>query len=352
MASNANPALLISRMAGLITSGPSILLAINVLNSVLQRYRGSPLQVVILGCGTLSIATDVLILVAVGSWIVSPSFPGWVGCVLAINILKRLHSVVTAYLAYLRMTAIVRPLTSLKRFVVPYTVLYAVCGVVSVACQFDAYASSGWNAARARVTPSFQVGYRVFNLICVLLYAVPAIGTDIYFFLVTGRSTNMAKRFDAIKQFFNPNVFSFLELVLLFSVCIPLILGMAFPDQEWTSPTYTENCLLSTIALNATMTVKAAVLMPGEISGSTEGHHTTSGRTGASTTRGGLGSTNTLAAKSALTASSVAVLASATALSPIKTDRPALSRSPSTSGPSPSPSPSAASPGGRCGSSG
>ncbi|KAI9164516.1 hypothetical protein H9P43_008375 [Blastocladiella emersonii ATCC 22665] len=273
-APNVNPALFVSRMAGLITSVPSILLTISVLNSVLQRFKKRPLQFAIVGSGVMSIATDVLILVTLVSWAVDPSFPQWIECLITLSLLKRVHSICTVYLGFLRTTAVVRPLMRAKKLAIPYTLLYAAFGCISVGFQIDSYVSSGWNAAKARNSASFLSGYRPFNLVCVLYYAVPAIATDLYFLLVTSRSSNMSKRFDAVRAFYNPLVYVFIELVMLFCVVVPLILGMSNPDHQ--SPTYTEQFLLSAITLNSTMSVKAAVLMPGDVTANSAGTQSTS----------------------------------------------------------------------------
>ncbi|KAI9164595.1 hypothetical protein H9P43_008454 [Blastocladiella emersonii ATCC 22665] len=263
----ANPTLLMNRLAGLVTSGPSIFFALSAMNGVVQRFQRRPLQFAIVACAAASIVTDVIILVAVWSWVVTPSLGAWTPLILAINTLKRAHSAITAYLTYVRMAVLVQPLTRGARRLAPlFTFAFAGFGAAAIACQFYAYAVCDWNAGQARLEPAFLIGYRVFNLVCVLLYTVPAIATDTYFFAEAKNSPTMNRRFQNVKPFFNPSLFFSVELVMLFVVGVPLVWAMATGNQDLTASTYTEQLLLSTILLNSTMSLKAAVTLPNESS--------------------------------------------------------------------------------------
>ncbi|KAI9217308.1 hypothetical protein BC828DRAFT_391499 [Blastocladiella britannica] len=279
--------LLVSRMAGLITSGPSLLTTMSLVNCVASRYQGRPLQNAILAAAGISVITDILILVGVGSWFVDSTWTGWVPAILAINTLKRAHSVVTAHMLYLRMTAMIREFAPIKNKGHLFTATYLLISLMSVGFQWNAYAESNWNAAVARQHPSFVYGYRICTLVCVFMYVIPAIGTDLHF-LIRHRVTHaMAKRFSSVKMFYNPNFYTCLEMVMAFSVAVPLVLGMVQPAVDWTSSVYTEQFLLSVIGLNSALSIKAATMMPGDNTNTTSDDKSASRGGGGVTTGGG-----------------------------------------------------------------
>ncbi|ORZ39184.1 hypothetical protein BCR44DRAFT_29668 [Catenaria anguillulae PL171] len=229
--------LILSRLSGLMTAGPSILCTITTINAVLQRYKGRPLQTAILGGAAISILTDILIWIAMTSWILDVNWPYLVYAAIAINLLKRLHSTVITHLLFLRATALIRPLNAYKDKATLYTIVYAILGAVSSICQISAYVATEFNSSRGRNHVLFK-----------------------------SQNPVIKQRFSSIKIFYNPRIYISLELVMAFVVIIPLIIDSIDPTTNNVSPTYTEQLLLSLISLNSALSVKAATLLPGEAS--------------------------------------------------------------------------------------
>ncbi|ORZ39157.1 hypothetical protein BCR44DRAFT_41805, partial [Catenaria anguillulae PL171] len=256
--------LTVSRLAGLITSGPSALLTLIVINSILIRYDRRPLQRAVLLGSFISLANDVLIMVTMGKWLVDHDETYWTPCIILIHGLKRLHSIPTVHLVFLRSAALVRQFQGYQRFAKWFTLTYALLALVAIFLHVYAYYLGDWISHEARKSLVFRVGYRGINVFITLYYSLVAIGTDVYFFATHRLTPTMRRRLNTIRVFYDPMFYCALEVVLVCAVGTPLILNFVERTMDWTSPTYTEQLLLSVVAINSVFSVKAATLLPGE----------------------------------------------------------------------------------------
>ncbi|KNE59302.1 hypothetical protein AMAG_03607 [Allomyces macrogynus ATCC 38327] len=245
--------LLLSRASGLITCIPALMTTVEAVNCVLYQYRGRPLQRAILGSAVLSIAVDIVILVSVLGWLANPDEFPITAALVAINLGKRLHSIVTVHLTYLRSTAVNNARRNRGRLA---AMGHGVYGWVA------AYTTTDWDSVRARDSDLFKYGYRVFNVLAVLYYAVLAVYTDVSLLGVARTNPLLAKRFEHVRQFLNIRILLTYELVMLIVVVATLLVGIANPSV--TASVYAEQLLLALITLNAALTVKAAASIPGD----------------------------------------------------------------------------------------
>ncbi|KAJ3376047.1 hypothetical protein GGF31_000113 [Allomyces arbusculus] len=261
----ADTQLLLSRASGLITCIPALMTTVEAVNCVLYQYRGRPLQRAILGSAVLSITVDIVILVSVLGWFANPDEFPITAALVAINLGKRLHSIVTVHLTYLRSTAVLMPggtAAAWRPWVTAYTGGYAVLSVATAVCQVAAYTTTDWDSVRARDSGLFKYGYRVFNVLAVLYYAALAVYTDVSLLGVARTNPLLAKRFEHVRQFLNIRILLSYELVMLIVVVATLLVGIANPSV--TASVYAEQLLLALITLNAALTVKAAASIPGD----------------------------------------------------------------------------------------
>ncbi|KAI9190505.1 hypothetical protein H9P43_001939 [Blastocladiella emersonii ATCC 22665] len=264
-AATASKALVFSRIAGLLTVFPSVMLTINNINCILCNFRGRTIQKAILASAALSLVVDAMILFAMTSWILDPAWPAWSMVTVALNVLKRVHSFVSVHLVFLRFTAIVPTAQRWKAHAKWFTLVYMVFSTLTMGLHIFSYATNGWSSERAWHTPTYMA-YRVANVCCVLQYASLAIYTDVSFMLMTRANPHLSRRFETIKQFYNINVYVALECVMLAVVLVPLFLGITNPEVA--SAPYNEQFLLALITLNASYSVKATVIVPGDTTGS------------------------------------------------------------------------------------
>ncbi|KAI9164569.1 hypothetical protein H9P43_008428 [Blastocladiella emersonii ATCC 22665] len=273
--------LLVNRLLGLMTSGPSVMTTVNVINCVAQRYKARALQKAIIASSLVSLLVDLLVVFSVTTWVIDPAWSFMVPMIVAITALKRLHSVVPVHLSFLRMTAVIPTLNVWKNWANLYTAGYVVLGASSVACQVYAYSTNGWDSARARSSAAFSLGYRGFNVASIVYYAAVAIGSDIYFLSLSRKSPILAQRFSQIRQFYNIWIYCVMELLVAAVVVVPLILSVSGSGYDWVSSTYTEQFLLALITLNASLSIKAVSLM---VDDSSSGNLTTGHGGGQTTT--------------------------------------------------------------------
>ncbi|KAJ3376205.1 hypothetical protein GGF31_000272 [Allomyces arbusculus] len=313
----AQTALILSRLAGVAVAVPSFLVDTMTLNCVLQSYKDRPVQRAIVGGVLLSLVANGFLLWSMIAWFLDPRGPFPNILIIIFSQCKRVHSIVTAYLTFLRTSAMMGARgKTFRPYVVHYIAVFSTATLITVGFHLDAYISTNFNATAARSTTSFLQGYRSFNIVSVLLYSVPALFTDLKFASVgAGANSILEKRFAAIRQYYNAVQWFFFEVILLITTITTLAIGIT--DSNVVAGNYTEQLLLSLISLNASYSVRAAsstdpTTGSGSASGTGVGGVRTSGH--ATTRVGPTGSTPMLTTSAAGSRRGSAVAGSMTAL--------------------------------------
>ncbi|KAJ3370487.1 hypothetical protein GGF31_004077 [Allomyces arbusculus] len=258
----------------------SFLIGTNTLNCVVNSYRARPIQRAIVAAAVVSLLCDAFMLgFGISLGMGSPASE-WA---LALAILKRAHSMVTAHLTYLRTTAMLGAKgAAIRGYASYYTAVYMLMGTISIGCLLAAQAIGGFGSWRVFGLPLFQYGYRITNTMCVLWYAIPAVFTDLQFAVGAGANAIMLKRFKSIQQYYNARMYCAYELALLTITIVTLIMDMVHGGILAAS--FTEQLLLSFISLNATYSVRAASSTSDTASGGGSG--SVSGAAGTATAGG------------------------------------------------------------------
>ncbi|KAJ3366043.1 hypothetical protein GGF32_007543 [Allomyces javanicus] len=254
----AQTALVLSRLAGVAVAVPSFLVDTMTLNCVLQSYKDRSVQRAIVGGVLLSLVANGFLLWSMIAWFLDPRGPFPNILIIIFSQCKRVHSIVTAYLTFLRTSAMMGARgRTFRPYVVHYIAVFSTATLITVGFHLDAYISTNFNATAARSTASFLQGYRSFNIVSVLLYSAPALFTDLKFAYVgAGANSILEKRFAAIRQYYNAMQWFLFEVILLVTTITTLAIGIT--DSNVVAGNYTEQLLLSLISLNASYSVRAA----------------------------------------------------------------------------------------------
>ncbi|KAI9190504.1 hypothetical protein H9P43_001938 [Blastocladiella emersonii ATCC 22665] len=266
-----DPILFVSRLSALITCLPSLMTNLNTINCVWQRYAGRGVQkAIILSCMVAAII-DLGFLYCVCSWLFySGAWFPWGPLTVCLNVIKRINSAVVVLMVFLRATALLRSLRSLKRFQYWYMAGYLLIGGVSSFCHLHAYIAGDWVSKSAYYQATYKF-YRVSDVVAVAYYALPALATDVSFITLAATNPQIASRFKAIRPFYNAKQFVIYELIMLVVVLVPLFLGIS--DPLYGSAPYNEAFLLALVCQNASYSVRAAAsVVSGDSSGSTTGN--------------------------------------------------------------------------------
>ncbi|KNE59013.1 hypothetical protein AMAG_03364 [Allomyces macrogynus ATCC 38327] len=262
--STISSASILSHIAGLTTSVPSLMTHISVLNAVFCGYKGLPLQKAVITFTIAGMLVDVGIFFAMTQWLLDPAWSLWGPVTVGLNIVKRLYSMLPTHLVFLRFTAIVRSFRRARKRAVMYTGVYAFLGVLTVCAHLAAYVPANWVSSKAHESFIYRYVYRVLNIVCVLYYSGLAIYTDIRFISLSKSNPHMQRRFATIRQFYPSEIYVGYEFLMLVIVLSTLILGIF--DESVSSAPYNEQFLLALISLNASYSVKAAAILPGDSS--------------------------------------------------------------------------------------
>ena len=91
-----------NRLSGLMIGIPSLMTNISILNCLILVYKGTPMQMRYIFATVLAMAVDVMILVTLSGWFLFPGWTGFTKCVTALSILKRIYSIHTVSVTFLR----------------------------------------------------------------------------------------------------------------------------------------------------------------------------------------------------------------------------------------------------------
>ncbi|KAI9317809.1 hypothetical protein DFJ73DRAFT_880151 [Zopfochytrium polystomum] len=244
--------LLLGRLTGVLIAGPSLLANLKTLYTIYIGYLGTPLQKASRLSTVAAMATDILILVMNTEFFLDNNWAPYSASVVAVNLLKRAHSVTVVYVTVVRFRAVNRGRTSVlfrrQWPVYVYMGLYLLLSAAAVVCQLYAYVSTGWVSSLARVSDTFQV-YRVLTFVLAFQYILLGVAADLQFMLFARTSAIHEAAFRQIRVFHNHLQYLCYEIVVFVGFGVSVVWGVINP-LDVTAFTWVEQLVLSLMMLN------------------------------------------------------------------------------------------------------
>ncbi|KAI9349857.1 hypothetical protein DFJ73DRAFT_932642, partial [Zopfochytrium polystomum] len=272
-ASSSSQLLILNRVAGVITSGPSFMTGVNIINSVAASYRGSFLQGAVLVSTSVSLVVDMLMLVTLSAWIADQTIWWFSRAVVTISILKRAHSVVTVHVTFIRfqaVTGLFHSSSSTSRAArsrwavgglvsspaaLTFTGVYLLLSAFVAAAHFLSYYNAAWSSADARSSDTFKYYYRISNLVATSYYVFFGLYVDYQFIRLGDRNPLSRERFRRLRSFYNHWIYLAYELLLYLGFLTAIFWDIS--NQDVVSSIYIEQCLLSFMLFNGICLVQA-----------------------------------------------------------------------------------------------
>ncbi|KAI9356305.1 hypothetical protein DFJ73DRAFT_916184 [Zopfochytrium polystomum] len=183
----------LSRLAGVIIGGPSLLANAHTMGALYVGYKGSILQISSVVSTVVAICADVVILVSTVAYLIDNNWRFFTQCSATVNILKRAYSINVVYVTVMRFRAINQgksfPLLEKRSIVYVYMAAYTAFSVATATLQIYAYVSNNWVSAVARVSETFRL-YRIFNFVTSFMYVILGVAVDTQFLLM-GQSNSL-----------------------------------------------------------------------------------------------------------------------------------------------------------------
>ncbi|KAG5460899.1 MAG: hypothetical protein BJ554DRAFT_6999 [Olpidium bornovanus] len=244
--------LILNRLSGLITSGPSFMLNVSVLNIVLLLNRGTLTQKASIGACTAAIIVDILISFTLAMWFIDKTWRDFTRSVVAVACLKRLYSVVPVYVTFLRYMAICGSASLKEAHARLYAGVYFVLSVITAMLHILAYTAVNWNSAQARNSNLFKV-YRYANLTTTSYFIFFGVWLDIQFIRIGRCNPHIQEGIRAARLYYNVWISLAYEIIVYVLFIISIVWSTFNVDV--TSSVYVEQLLLSLMMSNGTYVV-------------------------------------------------------------------------------------------------
>ncbi|KAI9351095.1 hypothetical protein DFJ73DRAFT_795832 [Zopfochytrium polystomum] len=274
--------LLLSNLTGVVLFAPCINASVSMLNLVfcislgsgadqkssnngivmptLRKVTLTPLQIGIIVATAVSFGADFVEFYSCirqiyesNTW---PDFPKWM---VAFNALKRVHSIVSVHISFLRFQIITgrfkpsgnnfQSLTGNIPALIS-TLCYTATGFTGVAFQLKAYLDNNWVGAASRASPEFAV-YRALTLTCTLYFALLELVTNISLIALHAQMkdvSNSTTQLDKVKKYYNHWINLAYEIILIVSFVICSV--VYFYDPFFNSGVFLEQAVLSFVSWN------------------------------------------------------------------------------------------------------
>ncbi|KAI9224939.1 hypothetical protein BC828DRAFT_372227 [Blastocladiella britannica] len=248
------PETLFSRFMGLVFVLPSLMMNLAVGNALARSYKSRNLQKVLGLCVFVACTVDAAFISSHLQYFASGgAWQGWGPVTVAFNAIKRVNSAVILYTLCLRASLMIPALKGLPAiWINAVTTIYLAIGLAGSACHIYSYTAGNWVSSAAYANPVYPV-YRILDLVAVSLYMLLAVVTEANFLLAGYENEHSQRRLISARPFYNPFLFTVLELVAAILVIAQLIAGIQ--STLYGSAPYNETFLLGLVWYNSTMLV-------------------------------------------------------------------------------------------------
>ncbi|KAJ3177809.1 hypothetical protein HK101_010191 [Irineochytrium annulatum] len=232
-----------------------------LLNSAVVAYKGrnSAAQRALVISTLFAILGDLLVWFNLVSWFTYPgnSPPFFSYVIVAISINKRLYSIVTAYITFLRFQA----LTSVEKADVwkwIYVGVYAVVSITTATLHLLCYTTQNWDRVLFRQTVLYKYIYCPSQFVTASVLFGLGLFTDLHFLFRSYRNPVINAKFLLVRAFYNIHIFVLMEAFMYLVFAFLLVWSMFNTDV--TAAIYVEQLVLALMALNGAHIVRTVLI--------------------------------------------------------------------------------------------
>ncbi|KAI9351097.1 hypothetical protein DFJ73DRAFT_831548 [Zopfochytrium polystomum] len=232
------------------------------------RRTLTPLQHAIVAATGVSLVADLVEFYACVRAMIDAGFLEFPKWMVAFNALKRVHSIISVHISFLRfqiVTGKLKPagnnfqsLTGNIPALIS-TICYTATGFTAVGFQLKAYLDNNWVGAASRASPEFAV-YRGLTLTCTLYFALVELVTNASLIALHTQMKELSSsttQLDKVKKYYNHWINLAYEIILILSFVICSV--VYFYDPFFNASVFLEQAVLSFVTWNGYVLLNASV---------------------------------------------------------------------------------------------